>query len=104
LFIATATADGQPYIQHRGGPKGFLKVLGPSTLGFADFSGNRQYITVGRLAENPAVCLFLIDYEHRARVKLWGRASSARFSSRSTHGMSTAVSTFHRSSRRQMLQ
>ena len=76
FFIATATVDGQPYVQHRGGPKGFLKVLGPSTLGFADFSGNRQYITVGRLAENPAVCLFLIDYEHRARVKLWGRASA----------------------------
>jgi predicted pyridoxine 5'-phosphate oxidase superfamily flavin-nucleotide-binding protein len=75
FFIATATTDGQPYIQHRGGPRGFLKVLDPSTLGFADFSGNRQYITVGRLAENPAVCLFLIDYEHRARVKVWGRAS-----------------------------
>ena len=75
FFIATATVDGQPYVQHRGGPKGFLKVLGPSTLGFADFSGNRQYITVGRLAENPAVCLFLIDYERRARVKVWGRAS-----------------------------
>jgi len=75
FFIATATADGQPYIQHRGGPKGFLKVLSPSTLGFADFSGNRQYITVGRLAENPAVCLFVMDYERRARVKLWGRAA-----------------------------
>jgi len=75
FFIATATADGLPYIQHRGGPRGFLKVLGPSTLGFADFSGNRQYITVGRLAENPAVCLFLIDYERRARVKLWGHAA-----------------------------
>jgi predicted pyridoxine 5'-phosphate oxidase superfamily flavin-nucleotide-binding protein len=75
FFIATATADGHPYIQHRGGPKGFLKVLGPSTLGFADFSGNRQYITVGRLAENPRVCLFLINYERRARVKLWGRAA-----------------------------
>jgi len=75
FFIATATADGQPYVQHRGGPKGFLKVLSPSTLGFADFSGNRQYITVGRLAENPAVCLFVIDYERRARVKLWGRAA-----------------------------
>src|SRR5690349_22242460 len=74
FFIATATADGQPYIQHRGGPKGFLKVLGPTTLGFADFAGNRQYITAGRLTENPAVCLFLIDYPHRARVKLWGHA------------------------------
>jgi predicted pyridoxine 5'-phosphate oxidase superfamily flavin-nucleotide-binding protein len=76
FFIATATPDGRPYIQHRGGPKGFLKVLGPTTLGFADFTGNRQYITVGRLSENDAVCLFLIDYAHRARVKVWGRARS----------------------------
>jgi hypothetical protein len=73
FFIATATADGQPYVQHRGGPKGFLKILGPTTLGFADFTGNRQYITAGRLTENPAVCLFLIDYAHPARVKVWGR-------------------------------
>lgn len=73
FFIATATAGGLPYIQHRGGPKGFLKVVSPTTLGFADFTGNRQYITVGRLTENPAVCLFLIDYAHRARVKVWGR-------------------------------
>ena len=75
LFIATATGDGQPYIQHRGGPKGFLKALGPSTLGFADFAGNRQYITVGRLSENSAVCLFLIDYARPARIKVWGHAS-----------------------------
>jgi len=75
FFIATATVDGQPYIQHRGGPRGFLKVLGPSTLGFADFAGNSQYITVGRLSENAAVCLFLIDYERRGRIKVWGRAS-----------------------------
>jgi len=75
FFIATSTADGQPYIQHRGGPKGFLKALGPSTLGFADFAGNRQYITVGRLSENSAVCLFLIDYAQLARIKVWGRAS-----------------------------
>jgi uncharacterized protein len=75
IFIATATGDGQPYIQHRGGPKGFLKALGPSTLGFADFAGNRQYITVGRLSENSAVCLFLIDYAQPARVKVWGHAS-----------------------------
>jgi uncharacterized protein len=73
FFIATATHEAQPYIQHRGGPKGFLKVLGPTTLGFADFIGNRQYITVGRLTENPAVCLFLIDYAQRTRVKVWGR-------------------------------
>jgi len=75
FFIATATADGRPYIQHRGGPRGFLRVLGPSTLGFADFSGNRQYITVGRLSENAAVCVFLIDYAQPARIKLWGHAS-----------------------------
>jgi uncharacterized protein len=75
FFIATATVDGQPYIQHRGGPSGFLKALGPSTLGFADFAGNRQYITVGRLAENSAVCLFLIDYARPARIKVWGHAS-----------------------------
>jgi len=75
FFIATATADGQPYIQHRGGPQGFLRPLGPSTLGFADFAGNRQYITVGRLSENSAVCLFLIDYAQPARVKVWGHAS-----------------------------
>jgi predicted pyridoxine 5'-phosphate oxidase superfamily flavin-nucleotide-binding protein len=75
FFIATATTDGQPYIQHRGGPKGFLKALGPSTLGFADFAGNRQYITVGRLSENSAVCLFLIDYAQPARIKVWGHAS-----------------------------
>ena len=75
LFIATATADGQPYIQHRGGPKGFLRALGPSTLGFADFVGNRQYITIGRLSENTAVCVFLIDYAQPARVKIWGHAS-----------------------------
>ena len=75
FFIATATADGHPYIQHRGGPKGFLKSLGPSTLGFADFAGNRQYITVGRLSENSAVCLFLIDYAQPARIKVWGHAS-----------------------------
>lgn len=74
FYIASATKDGMPYIQHRGGPKGLLKVLGPSTLGFADFAGNRQYITIGRLAENDAVCLFLMDYAHQARIKLWGRA------------------------------
>ncbi len=74
FFIATATAEGKPYIQHRGGPKGFLKVLGPKSLGFADFAGNRQYVTIGRLSENDAVCLFLIDYASRARIKVWGRA------------------------------
>jgi uncharacterized protein len=75
FYLATATADGRPYIQHRGGPKGFLRVLGPRRLGFADFAGNRQYITLGRLAENPAVCLFFMDYAQPARIKLWGRAA-----------------------------
>lgn len=74
FFLATANAEGQPYIQHRGGPPGFLRVLDERTLGFADFRGNRQYITTGNLAENPRVHLFLIDYEHRQRVKIWGEA------------------------------
>ncbi len=74
LYLATATADGQPYIQHRGGPKGFLKVLDGRTLAFADFSGNRQYISMGNLAENDKAYIFLMDYPNRRRVKIWGRA------------------------------
>jgi predicted pyridoxine 5'-phosphate oxidase superfamily flavin-nucleotide-binding protein len=74
VFLATANAAGQPYIQHRGGPAGFLKVLDETTIGFADFSGNRQYISLGNLAENPKAHLFLIDYAHRHRVKIWGEA------------------------------
>ncbi len=74
FFLATASADGQPYIQHRGGPAGFLRVLDPVTLGFANFRGNRQYITLGNLTENPRVQLFLIDYAERRRVKVWGEA------------------------------
>jgi predicted pyridoxine 5'-phosphate oxidase superfamily flavin-nucleotide-binding protein len=74
LFLATASADGQPYIQHRGGPPGFLHVLSEHRLGFVDFAGNRQYITAGNLVENPKVCLFLIDYAHKQRVKIWGEA------------------------------
>ena len=74
VFLATANRDGQPYIQHRGGPPGFLKVLDEQTVGFADFSGNRQYITLGNLADNPKAHLFLIDYAHRRRVKVWGEA------------------------------
>jgi predicted pyridoxine 5'-phosphate oxidase superfamily flavin-nucleotide-binding protein len=74
VFLATANAEGQPYIQHRGGPAGFLRVLDERTIGFADFAGNRQYITQGNLADNPKVHLFLIDYEHRRRIKLWGTA------------------------------
>jgi predicted pyridoxine 5'-phosphate oxidase superfamily flavin-nucleotide-binding protein len=74
VFLATANAHGQPYIQHRGGPPGFLRVLDEVTLGFVDFVGNRQYITLGNLAENPKAHLFLIDYAHRKRVKVWGEA------------------------------
>lgn len=74
MFLATATADGQPYIQHRGGPKGFIKVLDKSTLAFADYSGNRQYITQGNLSENPRAYIFVMDYAHRRRVKIWGEA------------------------------
>jgi predicted pyridoxine 5'-phosphate oxidase superfamily flavin-nucleotide-binding protein len=74
FFLATASAAGQPYIQHRGGPPGFLHVLDARTLAFADFAGNRQYISLGNLAENPRVHLFLIDYAHQRRVKIWGEA------------------------------
>ena len=74
VFLGTASADGQPYIQHRGGPAGFLQVLGDRQIGLADLAGNRQYITLGNLSENPAAFLFLIDYMNRRRVKLWGRA------------------------------
>jgi uncharacterized protein len=73
-FLATANADGQPYIQHRGGPPGFLRVLDEKTIAFADFAGNRQYITQGNLAENARAHLFLIDYTHKRRVKIWGEA------------------------------
>jgi predicted pyridoxine 5'-phosphate oxidase superfamily flavin-nucleotide-binding protein len=74
LYFATATADGQPYIQHRGGPKGFVKILDKNTLAFADYSGNRQYITQGNLSENPKANIFLMDYAHRRRIKIWGEA------------------------------
>lgn len=74
FFLATATADGQPYIQHRGGPAGFIRILDSSTLAFADYKGNRQYITQGNLTENPKAYIFLIDYLNRRRVKIWGEA------------------------------
>jgi uncharacterized protein len=74
FFIATATADGQPYIQHRGGPKGFLKVLDKRTIAFADYAGNRQFLTEGNLSENPKAHIFIMDYAHRRRVKIWGEA------------------------------
>ncbi len=75
FYLGTATAGGQPYIQYRGGPPGFLRVIDERTLGFADFGGNRQYVTVGNLSENPRAYLFLMDYAHRRRVKVWGTAS-----------------------------
>src|SRR4029078_13054633 len=74
FFLATAAADGQPYIQHRGGPKGFVKILDKNTIAFADYSGNRQYITQGNLSENPKAHIFVMDYAHRRRVKIWGEA------------------------------
>ena len=74
VFLATTNAAGQPYIQHRGGPPGFLRVLDDKTIGFVDFAGNRQYITQGNLAENSKAHLFLIDYAQRRRVKIWGEA------------------------------
>ncbi len=73
-FLGTASLQGQPYIQHRGGPPGFLHVLDERTIGFADLAGNRQYITLGNLGENPRAFLFLVDYATRSRAKFWGEA------------------------------
>ncbi len=74
FYMGTANAEGQPYIQYRGGSPGFLKPLDEKTVGFADFSGNRQYITLGNLSENPRAFIFLMDYASSSRVKLWGTA------------------------------
>ncbi|MGH7124169.1 MAG: pyridoxamine 5'-phosphate oxidase family protein [Stellaceae bacterium] len=74
FFMATANREGWPYVQHRGGPPGFLRALDERTLAFADFSGNRQYLSVGNLAENDRVHLFLMDWAHARRLKIWGRA------------------------------
>jgi hypothetical protein len=74
FYMATATADGQPYIQHRGGPKGFVKVLDKNTIAFADYAGNQQYLSQGNLSENPKGHIFIMDYAHRRRVKIWGEA------------------------------
>jgi len=74
IYLATANVSGRPYIQHRGGPKGFLKVLDDRTLAFADFVGNRQYISLGNLAENNQAFLFLMDYATQTRIKVWGTA------------------------------
>ena len=74
VFLATVNAEGQPYIQHRGGPAGFLRVLDDRTIAFVDYAGNRQYVTQGNLSDNAKAHLFLIDYTHRKRVKIWGEA------------------------------
>lgn len=74
FYLATASTDGQPYVQHRGGPPGFLHVIDATTLAFVDFEGNRQFITTGNLAENAKAFIFLMDYARRQRVKIWGRA------------------------------
>ena len=76
VIIGTAGSGGWPYVQHRGGPRGFIKVLAPDTLAFADYSGNRQYITVGNLAENDRMFLLLLDYAERTRLKIWGRGEA----------------------------
>ena len=74
FYLATASAEGRPYIQHRGGPAGFLKALDDKHLAFADFGGNKQYISAGNLSENDRASIFLMDYANRQRIKLWGRA------------------------------
>jgi uncharacterized protein len=74
IYLATANAEGQPYIQHRGGPAGFLQVLNDHTLAFVDYAGNKQYISSGNLSDNPKAHLFLMDYAHRQRIKIWGEA------------------------------
>ncbi|MES3151720.1 pyridoxamine 5'-phosphate oxidase family protein [Sphingomonas faeni] len=73
-YLATSNAAGQPYAQHRGGPKGFIRVIDTKTIGFADYAGNRQYVSTGNLADNDRAFLFLMDYANRRRVKIWGRA------------------------------
>ena len=75
VLIGSANLAGWPHVQHRGGPRGFVKVLGPQTLAFADYAGNRQYITVGNLMENDRVLLLLVDYDARTRLKIWGRGT-----------------------------
>lgn len=73
FLLGTSNRSGWPHVQHRGGPKGFLRILGPTTLAFADYAGNRQYITVGNLSENNRLFIFIIDYWQRRRLKIWGR-------------------------------
>jgi predicted pyridoxine 5'-phosphate oxidase superfamily flavin-nucleotide-binding protein len=74
FYLATANATGQPYIQHRGGPKGFIRILDKNTIAFADYAGNQQYLSQGNLSDNPKAHIFIMDYAHRRRVKIWGEA------------------------------
>ena len=82
FYLASASADGQPYIQHRGGLPGFVRIDGPTTISIPDYPGNRQYITLGNLSENDRVALFFMNYEAKSRVKLWGRAQAVDLSDR----------------------
>jgi len=75
ILLATAAKSGWPYVQHRGGPKGFVQTLDRHTLAFADYPGNKQYITLGNLTENPKATILAIDYAQRQRVKIWGEAA-----------------------------
>jgi predicted pyridoxine 5'-phosphate oxidase superfamily flavin-nucleotide-binding protein len=93
-FFATASREGQPYVQHRGGPPGFLRVLDEKTLAFVDFTGNRQYITTGNLSENPKAHLLLIDYMERKRIKIWAKRASCR-TTQSSSRLSCRVRTRH---------
>ena len=90
VFLATATLDGQPYVQHRGGPRGFLHVIDETTIAFADFTGNRQFITLGNLADNPKALLFLLDYATRQRIKIWGEARVVEDDAKLTAGLMPA--------------
>jgi predicted pyridoxine 5'-phosphate oxidase superfamily flavin-nucleotide-binding protein len=74
FYLSSVNETGWPYVQHRGGPAGFLKIVGPNQLAFADYKGNRQLLTTGNLATDDRVCLFLMDYIHRDRLKLLGHA------------------------------
>jgi predicted pyridoxine 5'-phosphate oxidase superfamily flavin-nucleotide-binding protein len=76
VIIGTASRDGWPHVQHRGGPRGFVKVLAPDLLAFADYGGNRQYISVGNLAENDRMFMLLLDYAQGTRLKIWGRGEA----------------------------
>jgi hypothetical protein len=103
FYLATASAEGQPYIQHRGGSKGFLKVLDEQTLAFADFVGNAQYISIGNLDENNKAFIFLMDYPNRRRIKVWGTAEVVegddelldQLSDREYHGKPERAFVFH---------